>query len=251
MFRYYMKNILRCPATYVAAVALFVSMLLSLEGYTLYDYKDALYMYQCAYAMGIAYHFLPVTAVIPLCFVACELQKNNAWHHALLRSSPWRYTLGGLLAALCSGAFVVLVSGGLFLLFSAIVSTEALSLKVSLFNGTEPFYAGRTGLDLLFIRISVIAANGVMYAGISYAVSNFTKNQYICAAAPFVLRTIVGYVTQALNLSLLDPTEVLLFGNKLLNPYGGLVYVGIYVLTVVCICALLFYVRLRRRLNYG
>ena len=109
-----------------------------------------------------------------------------------------------------------------------------------------------------------------MCAAISYAVSGFSRNQYICAASPLLLFFAATYSIQALVyyrkfvagtvpmrkrfwLQYLDPAQVPVgFGSTLEEgPDGGLVYWAIYLSVVLLICGALFYYRLRRRLRNG
>ncbi len=249
MIRYYTKNLLTCSATYVGAAVLCIAMLTSMIGQR---YTGALlYEYQYSNTLGIAVFFAPVVTVLPICYIRREMLNKEVWHMVLLRSSPLRYCIGGLLGSVVSGALVAILASLGFLLFCVLVLGGPVNLKVSLFNGTEPFYAGKSGELLLLIRVLVHAANGALWASVAYAVSAFTGNTYISAAAPSLLNILAGYITQHFGWTYADPSQLTLTGNALLFPYGGLIYAGSYILLVIIVCGLLFYLRLRRRLCHG
>ena len=273
MFSYYSKKLIACPATYVGAVILFLSMLSVFEDQGKPD-PNLLYFFQCTMPIGITHWFLPVATVLPVCFVRREMRQGAAWQFPLLHSSPLRYSVGGLLAAFVSGAWIVVVAVVLFILFVyfAIAFPGSLSLRVDLFSQRElyPFWVKLPKLVIFLILTAVLAGCGGMCAAISYAVSGFSRNQYICAASPLLLFFAATYSIQALVyyrkfvagtvprlktdwLEYLDPSMLSVgFGSNLeTGPNGGLVYYGIYLSAVLLICGGLFYFRLRRRLRNG
>ena len=273
MFSYYSKKLIACPATYVGAVILFLSMLSVFEDQGKPD-PELLYFFQCTMPIGITHWFLPVATVLPVCFVRREMRQGAAWQFPLLHSSPLRYSVGGLLAAFVSGAWIVVVAVVLFILFVyfAIAFPGSLSLRVDLFSDPDfyPFWTRLPQLAVFGILTVVLAGCGGMYAAVSYTVSGFSRNQYICAASPLLLFFAASYSTQGLTyylkyvagtvpmqkmywLEYLDPSRSSVgFGSNLeTGPDGGLVYWGIYLSAVLLICGGLFYFRLRRRLRNG
>ena len=114
MFRYYFRKIIVCPATYISAALLFLSMILSLDSEST---AQPAYLFDSAYAMGLTTFFLPVAAVLPISFLRHALRKGGAWQFPLMHSSPRRYTLEGLAAAFVSGTLVLLLSVALFHLY--------------------------------------------------------------------------------------------------------------------------------------
>ena len=111
MFRYYFRKIVVCPATYISAALLFLSMVLSLDSEAT---AQPAYLFDSAYAFGLSTYFMPVAAVLPISFLRQALRKGGAWQFPLLHITPRRYTLAGLAAAFLSGALVMLLSAGLF-----------------------------------------------------------------------------------------------------------------------------------------
>lgn len=66
MFRYYFRKIVVCPATYISAALLFLSMVLSLDSEAT---AQPAYLFDSAYAFGLSTYFMPVAAVLPISFL--------------------------------------------------------------------------------------------------------------------------------------------------------------------------------------
>ncbi len=253
MFRFYLKKLLRCPATFAGAVVLCLSMIVSVA-----PIKQAapLYLFQYAFEMGVTHFFPPLACALPVCFVRSAFRKGSAWQFPLLHSSPLRYSAGGLFAAYVSGAVTALLGYVLFFLFIAAAAPGSLTFSVYIRDDMHPFYSRLSGLELYLLKGFIFAANGGMFAAIAYAVSGFSSNQYLCAASPFVLYMSVSYVSQHLaqldqKFFYLDPGQVALIGICNWHKDGGLLYMGIYIGTVVLLCLILFRLLLQRRLSNG
>ena len=181
MFRYYLRKIIVCPATYISAVVLFLTMVLSLESN---ETAQPIYLFDYVYGFGLAWYFLPVAAVLPISFLRHALRKGNSWQFPLLHSTPLSYTLGGMAAAFLSGALVLLLSAGMFHLYVILFLNGPISYDYTLF-GDEYFYARMSNIAGYLVRILIYAVNAGMYAFIAYGVSGFSSNQYICAVSGF------------------------------------------------------------------
>ena len=250
MFLFYMKKLIRCPATYLAALALFASMVFSVIPYWSWP-SMPLYLFQFATYIGITGYFIPVAAVLPICYVRHALQRGGAWQFPLMHSSPRRYALGGLTAAFLSGALVMLLGLLLFFLFTVLVLPGPLSFETTLDNGVTPFNLELSGEGRYLFRAAVFLTNGAMWAAVAYAVSAFSANQYLCAAAPFALYIGVSFLAQALRWWYLDPAQLQIVSNVIYGSDGGVSYLTIYTLIIVVLCGVLFLLRLKRRLRDG
>lgn len=269
MFSFYLKKLIPCPATWVGAVILFLSMLFVFTDYRHPD-PELIYFFQSAMALGITHWFLPVATVLPICYVRYALEQGAAWQFPLLRTSPLRYSVGGLLAAFVSGAWIVVLASALFVLFLYLAYACPGSLSLQSVLSAGPFYARLPRIVFFLLLVAVLAGCGGMYAAISYAVSGFCRNQYICAASPMLLYFAATYSTQYLVyyrkfvagtvpplrkdwISYLDPAmlPVGLGSNMENGPEGGLVYYAVYLSAVLLVCGGLFHLRLRRRLKNG
>ena len=248
MFLFYMKKLIRCPATYLAALVLFLAMVFSVVPF---PSAWPLYLLQYATSIGVTVYFIPVASVLPICYVRHALQAGGAWQFPLMHASPRRYSIGGLLAACVSGALVMLLALCLFFLFTVLAFPGPVSFRESLYSGVEPFYRALSGEQRYAIRGLVFLTNGAMWAAVAYGVSGFVSNQYLCASAPFVLYIGLSYLTQTLHWTYLDPGQLQLVSDIVLTPDGGLLYLYGYTLAVILLCGILFHLRLKRRLKHG
>ncbi len=250
MLRFYLKKLLRCPATYLGALALFASMVLSIAPFP-FPHCWPLYLFQYATYIGVTNYFLPVAAALPICYVRHALQSGGAWQFPMMHTSPLRYTLGGLVAALVSGAVTALISLLLFFLFTVLTMPGPISFYTSLHNGVTPFNMQLSGRGQFLFRAAVFLTNGAMWAAVAYGASAFVSNQYLCAAVPFAALIGLSLPAQALRLYFLDPCQLQIESNVIYGPDGGVSFLTVYTLAVVVLCGLLFYLRLQRRLQNG
>lgn len=250
MFLFYLKKLIRCPATYLAALALFLSMVLSIAPFP-FPVCWPLYVFQYATYIGVAGYFVPVAAALPICYVRHALQSGGAWQFPLMHSSPRRYALGGLAAAFLSGALVMLLGLLLFFLFVVLTTQGPISFYTSLGNGVTPFELELSGEGQFLFRTAVFLTNGAMWAAVAYAASAFVSNQYLCAAVPFVLMISVSLPMQVLHWYYLDPMQLQLESDVVYGKDGGVSFLTIYTLTVVVLCGAGFFFRLKRRLHNG
>ena len=256
MFRFYLKKLLRCPATYIGALLIAAAMI-----YSVAQELQAcmpLYLFQCAMYLGILPFFLPIASVLPVCHIRHALRKNAAYQFPLLHSSPISYSLGGLAASAISGAFVSLLGLALFTLFVVIALPGPVDIQTALFSEEKPLYEGMSGPTIFLVQAFILAANCAMFPCIAYAVSAFSANQYVCATAPFALWMLLMALMQSLYqlkqakvFLILDPAQAQLGGLMSSSEDGGLIYLCIYVFCVITICGGVFLTRLKKRLKNG
>lgn len=266
MFAFYLKKLLRCPASYAGALLFVASILFSITDYPYWN--NPTYLYECSIRMGVTGYFIPVVTVLPVCFVRKELSRGSVWQLPLLRSSPRRFTAGGLGAACVSGAFVTVLGFALFFLGIVLSAGEGLDLKLSFAspeNTTIPvndphyqgFYFGQPYWMVTLLDLGSLALVSMIHPAVAYLVSGFSDNQYLCAAAPFMLQIFVMFTFQRLGYFVhelfyyIDPTQLFVGEGFLGDSYYHPLYAVGYVLTLCLICGLLFGRRLKRRLTDG
>lgn len=265
MFSFYCKKLLRCPATYAAALLFFASLVFSVSEYPNWidpvSYWNPLFLYEVSMNLGVTIWFIPVVTVLPICFVRKELSRGGVWQLPLLRTSPSRFALGGLGAACLSGAIVTLLGVSLFFLVGFLRAGGTLIRNYTLMgDGGWPvgdFRSGRSYIEVAFIELTGLIGMSVIYPAAAYLISGFSDNQYLCAASPFLLYSLALYSFQRLAYYVdwrfiwLDPARL----NPMANPFNTLRLALLYSLTfisaVMIVCAVLFCRQLKRRLNNG
>lgn len=79
-----------------------------------------------------------------------------------------------------------------------------------------------------------------------------TENTYMSVAIPFTLRTILNYLAQMLELTMLSPVMTRLISTSAAQlPWGGFIYLLGYVVLVWCVCIGSWVLRLRREVRGG
>ena len=256
MFRFYLKKLIACPATYIAGALLFLTMVLSRD----HDFAMPAYHFDCAFAMGVCSWFLPVTAAMPISYIRHALQKGGAGQFPLLHSSPLRYTLSGLAAAFVSGALVLLLATGLFHLYVVLFLKGPVSYEYVLHDGT--YFFSRIPHRLYYlVMIGIYAVYAGMFAMVAYGVSGLSANQYICAASGFAFwialavfaQSIAHYAPEQYRLAIaaIDPGQCTPGGAMSETRDGGMIYRSVYTLAVGLIFGGDFFLRLKRRLKDG
>lgn len=255
VFVFYLKKLLRCPATYAGSALFFLSIILSVS--ETWTSRNPTYLYQYAMNLGITHFFIPVVAALPICFVRRELSRGSTWQFPLLRSSPRRFSAGGLAAACLSGAVVTVLGFLCFFLTVVLSSGEALALDYTLVSEDAVFFQGRSYLEITLIELAGLALMSMIHPAVAYLVSGYSNNQYLCAAFPFILYMFALFTVQRLGYYVdkrflyLDPSRLNPSGSTFTDSKAFPLYVLSYVLTVALICGLLFGRRLRRRLRDG
>ena len=255
MYVFYLKKLLRCPATYAGSVLFFLSIVLSVS--ETWAARNPTFLYQYAMNLGISHFIVPVVTVLPICFVRRELSRGSTWQFPLLRSSPRRFSTGGLAAACLSGAFVTVLAYLCFFLTIIVSSGKELSFSNTLVPEGAAFYQGRSYIEITLIDLVGLALMSMIHPAVAYLVSGYSNNQYLCAAFPFILYMFALFTVQRLGHYLdkrflyLDPSKLNPSGSNFTDSKAFPLYVLTYVLTVGLICGLLFGHRLRRRLRDG
>lgn len=255
MFAFYLRKLLRCPATYIGSVLFFLSIVLSVS--ETWATGNPTYLYQYAMNLGISHFFIPVATVLPICFVRRELSRGSSWQLPLLRSSPRRYSAGGLAAACIAGTVVTVLGFLCFFLTVILSSGDALTFDYTLVSADAAFFHGRSYLEITLIELAGLALMSMIHPAVAYLVSGYSPNQYLCAAFPFILYMFALFTVQRLGYYVdkrflyLDPSSLNPSGSNFTDSKAFPLYVLTYVLTVGLICGLLFGHRLRRRLRDG
>lgn len=87
---------------------------------------------------------------------------------------------------------------------------------------------------------------------VSLSCFGFTENTYMSVAIPFTLRTILNYLAQMLELTMLSPIMTRLISTSAAQlPWGGFIYLLGYVVLVWCVCIGSWVLRLRREVRGG
>lgn len=255
MFAFYLKKLLRCPATYAGAVLFYLSIVLSVA--ETWDSYNPTFLYQYSLGLGISGYFIPVVSALPICFVRKELSRGSTWQFPLLRATPRRFSAGGLAAACVSGAVVTLLGYALFYLTVVLAAGKSLAMNDTLVTGEVAFYRGLNYLEITLIDVADLALVSMIYAALAYLISAYSQNQYLCAASPFILFILALFIVQRLaalvdrRFRYLDPAQLYPVGSGLTDTKAYPLYVLSYVGGVVLICGLLFARRLQRRLRDG
>ncbi len=112
MLRFQFRNIIITPATVISILGLYLFMNISL--YPRFS-ADLMYHYQYSILLGYGTVFIPVAAVLPICFYLRNIGIKQSEQLLLIRGSLFSYARSSILSAVVSGMTVTL---GAFLLFS-------------------------------------------------------------------------------------------------------------------------------------
>lgn len=266
MFAFYLKKLLRCPAAYAGALLFVASIVFSNTDDPLLN--NPTYLYESSLYMGVTGYFIPVVTVLPVCFVRKELSRGSVWQLPLLRSSPRRFTAGGLGAACVSGAFVTVLGFALFFLGIVLSAGEGLDLRITFASpecsdvpANNPLYQGfyyrQPYWVVTLIEVSALAIRSMIYPAVAYLVSCRSDNQYLSAAAPFIFYILLLFSAQRLGYYVhrffyyFDPNMLEPGVSDIADSYYYPLYLLGYVLTVVLCCGLLSARLLKRRLTDG
>lgn len=252
MFSFYLRKLIISPMMIFSIGGMFIMMLLSVCFVEGYHELSPLYLFQYSNAVGISYYFIPVMTVLPICFLQYEIITKDAEKFLLYRSTALRYLTGGLFASGIAGAVMMLASFGIFILFCVLTSADGVSLSTGLHNFTGTWLENCPAFAVYLWEAFVFSMNGIIWPVISFVSFLFSKNQYIAASIPLILRSGSSYLLQRLEWYYLDPAQLQLDGVVSSGqPDGGLFYLILYIAVVVSICGIISFVKLRRRIIYG
>lgn len=252
MFSFYLKKLVISPIMVFSIGGMFLMLLLGVAPFLSYHELSPLYLFQYSGALGISYYFIPVLTVLPICFLQYEITTKGAEKFFLYRSTSLRYLAGGLFASGISGAVVMCASFVVFMLFCMLIGADGSALSSSLDSFEGSWLENSPTFVMYFWEAFVFSMNGVIWPVISFVSFSFSKNQYIAASIPLILRSGSSYLLQRLEWFYLDPAQLQLDGVVSEGrPDGGLFYLIGYISIVVLICGIISFVRLRRRIIYG
>lgn len=249
MLRFYLRNTLFSPALIVGIIGLCLAMLVG----TSFN-NDLLYCYQYTISFGVTSFFIPVATALPICFIQKQMNADNIRYICLVRSSQRAFSVGALLSAVLSGMAIMLGAFLLFTISCAIYCPFGTPyFGNGLFSYQTAFYGAflKHPKMLYLLMGAIFTLNGAIWPAISLLCWAFTSNQYLALAAPFVVRTGAGYLTQAMGWFYLDPSQLLLKGVASQLPGGGVPYVLLYSAIVVLLCGILWSFSAKRRLYHG
>lgn len=252
MFSFYLKKLIISPMMILSVAGMFLMMLVSVAFMEGYHELSPLYLFQYSNAVGISYYFIPVMTVLPICFLQYEMITKGAEKFLLYRSTAMRYLAGGLFAAGISGAVMMCASFAVFILFCILSSADGTALSTGLHSFTGTWLENCPTFMVYFWEAFVFSMNGVIWPMISFVSFAFSKNQYIAASLPLILRSGSSYLLQRLEWYYLDPAQLQLDGVVSAGRSdGGLFYLISYVSIVVLICGMISFIQLRRRIVHG
>lgn len=256
MLRFQLKNMVLTPATLVAALGLFLFMMISIYPN---PYNDVVYNYQYATQLGYGAYFIPVAAVLPVCFYLYHFGTQRGTQFSMVRSSLRGYTGSTIFSAAMSGMAVTLCAFVLFT-FSCYFLVDSAEGPAYFGDGlmensyAEAFYGQflTHPVVLYLIMGAIYTLNGAMWPVISLLCFSFIHNQYIVVAIPFIFKIIVGFIGELTQLFFLDPSQLHLFGGISASWYcGGIPYMLCYMGLVILICGGGWSLQIYRQVRHG
>jgi hypothetical protein len=256
MLRFQLKNIVLTPATAVGVLGLFLFMLISIYPN---PYNDVVYNYQYATQLGYGSYFIPVAAVLPVCFYLQQFGSQRGTQFSLIRSSLPRYTGSTIFGAVLSG-MVVTLSAFILFTFSCCFLVHSAEGPAYFGDGlmensdAEAFYGRFLAhpFVLYLIMGAIYTVNGAIWPVISLFCFTLVQNQYIVVAIPLIFKVVVGIFAQLAGLFFLDPSQLQLFGGIAASWYGGgIPYMLLYMGIVILLCSGGWGFRIYRQVRHG
>ena len=254
MLRYQLRNTILTPAALISVLGLYLFMILSVAPHPT---TDIMYNYQYATQIGYGSYFMPVAVVIPICFFLHHTGSQKDRQFPLIRSRLSAYTGSAVATASLSGMVVAFCAFLLFTLTCLVYSPDGTPyIGLGLVRGFQglAFYARFSDKPIVIYSImgAVYTLNGAMWPLISLLCFSFTANQYVVASIPFILKTLIAYVSSMLEWFYLDPGQLMLFGGVSgALPGGGIPYMLCYIGIVVAFCAGIWLIRANRTVRYA
>lgn len=240
-----------------------------------------LYAYECAFALYIAYYFIPVCSALPICYIQRYLSREATSRLLVFRSDQKRYIAGTVISTILAGFLVVAVASLLFAGISfllcwpegvttAIPAGGAATLEESegLVEYVKAGYLDLmlyedTGLlrtfpilgehhALMFaVNIFLNSLQGSMYSVAALGCIAFTHNQYIAVAFPFLLNRVLLFLASETHSFWLNPGQLSLDGVMSETIGGGLVFAFSYWAIVTLLFGGIWTIREMRRTRRG
>lgn len=251
MLRYYLRNTVLSPAMIVAIIGVYLAMLAG--AYPFYS-SDLLYNYQHTISLGFVGFFIPVATVLPICYFQHMLTAGRATQFCLMRSRKKAYASAACASAVISGMLVMAAAFVLFTISCLIYSPQGTPyLGKGLFQYSGTFYQSLLSRPLLMYVLmgAVFMLNGAIWPMISLLCFSFTSNKYLVVSIPFILRTVLGYIAQPLQIYALDPAQLLLKGIAIQWTGGGIPFLLLYCGAVTLVCGGIWTFREYRRMRNG
>ena len=255
MLRFQFRNAVVTPATVISIIGLYLFM--SISTYPRLS-ADLMYNYQNAISLGYGAVFIPVAAVVPICFYLHHIGARQSEQLLLIRGSLFSYARSSILTAAVSGMIVTL---GTFLLFS---------ITCYLYSPTGVPYIGlgmyslRSDGGTIYAKLfehpaalytlmgAIYSLSGAMWPVIYLLCFSFTKNQYIVVSIPFIVKTALAYIGQLLNLYFLDPGQLQLTNSVSTRWFGGGIPSALgYTCIAILLCGGIWTVRKYREVRYA
>lgn len=252
MVRVELRKYILSPIFLFAVILFYFSLVFSCVEI---ESSDLLYYYEYSITLGFAAFLLPVASVIPVAyFYYHEATTSYTWF-VLSRGTKKRYVVSRILATALSGACVVLAATALFFVTEALLCGGKPTIGPGFLGdyGTvfQVLIDQQAYQAILGIMLSALTINGMLWPLICLAAYALTSNKYVIIAAPFIFRTLLSYLAQAIRCFPLDPAQLLLKGVMRNTAGGGIVYVLIYFLILGGLCSGLWIWRIRGRMKHG
>ena len=174
---------------------------------------------------------------------------------AVSRSTYRTYVRASALNAVLSGMAVAV---GAYLLFTIIYNIWSSDMTPFFGVGMGAQEDGVWGWltkhpELRYAAMcGIYMIQGGLWPMVSLSCFGFTENTYMSVAIPFTLRTILNYLAQMLELTMLSPVMTRLISTSAAQlPWGGFIYLLGYVVLVWCVCIGSWVLRLRREVRGG
>lgn len=252
MLRYQLKNTLLTPTM---AVAVFAQCFFMLTGLYPMINPDLVYDLQQSMTLGYGWLMICVTSVLPLCFFLHYGGRRQTLCLAVSRSSYRVYIKSVILTAILSGMAVALGACVVFTFLCMLLCKDG-----------APFFGAGLGAQLSGVwgwlsqhpglryaaMCGIYTIQGGLWPVISLSCFGLSQNAALAAALPFTLRTILNYLAQMLELTLLSPAMTRLVSTAAVQlPVGGFVYLLLYVLLIWCVCIGVWLFHLHREVRRG
>lgn len=237
MFLFYMKKYIISPVFLLSVMLLTASALI---GAWPLD-QQVIYLHQYSFYIGVEVYFMPVVTVLPVCFLQSEMQCRHAELFYVERTTRKRYLLSGIAGAALCGLLIMFFAFILFTISCFLLSNPSgISFDVSL---NQYGYDNLSGFRLYLYSGLVYCLNGLIHPVIAYTVLHLTLNAYLAVSMPFILRTLISFTVQHLEippLYLIDAGQMKLSSHMADHwPGHGISYVFLYTGLVMALCYLI------------